>query len=118
MREGEQPRRVLPEDPLGFIQRCIRQGKLRWTYHINMRLRQRHVPREAILGSLDSFEIIESYPGDQHLPSYLIYSEYEGVVFHVVIATDVPDDNVRLVTAYKPDPQRWEEDLKTRRQTS
>lgn len=109
------PERVLPEDPLGFIKQCIRQRKIRWTYHVNMRLRDRYVPREAILESLEGFQIIESYPEDKYLPSYLVYSEHRGLIFHVLIAADVPDDNVRIVTAYRPDPRKWEEDFKTRR---
>ena len=28
---------------------------------------------------------------------------------------DVAGDNVRIVTAYRPDPNEWESDLKTRR---
>ena len=112
------PHRILPEDPLGFIQRCVRQRKIRWTYHVNMRLRGRHVPREAILASAGAYEIIESYPEDKYLPSYLVYSKYQGKVFHALFATDVKDDNVRIVTAYEPNPRKWEEDLRTRRTTS
>ena len=109
------PDRILPEDPLGFIRRCVRERKIRWTYHVNMRLRRRHVPRETILESSDAYEIIESYPEDKYLPSYLVYSEHEGQVFHALFAADVKDDNVRIVTAYEPDPKKWKEDLRTRR---
>jgi hypothetical protein len=81
-----------------------------------MRMSQRFVPRETILASVDSFEIIEEYPQDKYLPSYLIYSQHEGLIFHVQIAVDVPGDNVRIVTAYLPTKDKWEADLKTRRQ--
>lgn len=108
-------RRVIPDDPIGFIRRCIQERKIAWTYHVNMRMSQRFVPREAILASVDSFEIIEEYPEDKYLPSYLIYSQHEALIFHVQIAVDVPGDNVRIITAYVPTKDKWEADLKTRR---
>jgi len=36
-------------------------------------------------------------------------------VFHALFGTDVDGQNVRVVTAYYPSPEEWEEDLKTRR---
>ena len=56
------PERMLPENPLEFIRRCITQRKIHWTYHVNMRLKGRFIPREAIVGSIENFEIIEEYP--------------------------------------------------------
>lgn len=59
--------------------------------------------------------MIESYPDDKYLPSYLVWTQAEGVVFHVLFATDVDAENVRVVTAYKPDPAEWAEDKRRRR---
>ncbi|MBU1615077.1 hypothetical protein KJ693_07135 [bacterium] len=47
--------------------------------------------------------------------SYLIYAEYEDRIIHIQIATDLEDDNVTIVTTYKPTLDKWEEDFKTRR---
>lgn len=110
--------RRVPEDPLEFIRQCVRWRSILWTYHVNMRLADRHIPRAAIVESPDSFELIESYPEDKYLPSYLIYAEYQGLVFHVLFAADVPGHNVRVVTAYRPNPREWSVDLKKRRQGS
>lgn len=107
--------RVLPQDPRGFIQRCMREEKIYWTYHVNMRLKDRFIPRQTVVESVDNHEIIEEYPDDKYLPSYLVYSRYQGPPFHVLFATDVPGDNIRIITAYYPDPDEWEADLKTRR---
>ena len=106
---------VLPDAPLEFIRRCIKQRKIRWTYHVNMRLKGRSISRQGILASVATFEIIEAYPGDKYLLSYLVYAQHRGVVFHVLCATDVPGENIRIVTAYYPNPDEWEVDLKTRR---
>jgi hypothetical protein len=107
--------RVLPEDPLAFIQRCVQRRQLYWTYHINMRLPGRFISRQAILDAVDTYEIIESYPEDKYLPSYLVYATGEHEVFHVLFAVDVPAEQVRVITAYRPDPEAWESDQKTRR---
>jgi len=82
-----------------------------------MRLKERFIPREAVLSSVDTYEIIEEYPKDKYLPSYLIYAEYKGEIIHIQIATDLGNDNVTIVTAYKPTPDKWEEDFKTRRRS-
>jgi hypothetical protein len=34
---------------------------------------------------------------------------------HVLFAVDVPGDNVRVITAYRPSADEWNDDLKTRR---
>jgi hypothetical protein len=109
--------RVLPEDPRAFIQRCVQRRQMYWTYHINMRLPGRFISRQHILDAVDMYEVIESYPEDKYLPSYLVSAELGGEVFHILFAVDVPAEHVRVVTAYRPDPEAWEVDQKTRRRS-
>jgi hypothetical protein len=68
-----------------------------------------------ILEAVESFEIIEAYPADKYLPSYLVFFRSEGSVFHVLVAVDVAGENIRIITTYRPNPEEWEADLKTRR---
>ena len=75
-----------------------------WTYHVNMRLAGRFIPREVILAAVDSYDLVEAYPDDKYLPSYLILARHGADAFHVLFATDVAGDNVRVVTSYRPDP--------------
>ena len=102
-------------DILGFIKSCIKRRRIRWTYHVNMRLEGRFIPRDTILSSVDKYEIIEEYLKDKYLPSYLVYAEYEGRIVHIQIATDLENDNITIVTVYKPSLDKWEKDFKTRR---
>jgi len=67
------------------------------------------------LDSLDTYEIIESYPRDKYMPSYLVYAVPHDEVIHIQIAADAKDDTVRIVTAYKPTLDKWEEGFKIRR---
>jgi hypothetical protein len=80
-----------------------------------MRLAGRFIPRETILAALATYELVESHPEDKYLPSYLILARHTGEAFHVLFAVDVQGDNVRVVTAYRPEPGEWQPDLKTRR---
>lgn len=110
-----QPHGKLPDNPLRFIQACVRDRRVLWTYHVNMRLKGRFIPREVILDAFESYEMVETYPGDKYLPSYLILGRSAGEAFHVLFAVDVEGDNIRVVTAYRPSADEWEDDLKTRR---
>jgi len=107
--------RLIPEDPVAFVQSCVRRRRILWTYHVHMRLEGRFVPREEILDAVDTYQIVEAYPDDKYLPSYLLLTGSPGEGFHVLFGIDVAGDNVRVVTAYRPSPDEWTDDLKTRR---
>jgi len=106
---------LIPANPLAFIRRCVRLKKLKWTYHVNMRMKGRFISRRAIVNSFQNYEIIEEYPKDKYFPSYLVYSHFQDKIFHMLFAVDIEEENVRVVTAYYPDPEEWEEDFKNRR---
>lgn len=108
---------ILPENALEFIRRCVREQKIWWTYHVNMRLKGRFIARQEILDSVANYEIIDEYPDDKYLPSYLVCSHSQDRIFHVLFAVDVEGDNVRVITTYYPSPEDWEKNLKTRRRT-
>ena len=105
----------MPNAPLALIKECLSAGRVRWTYHVTMRLQQRALTAGMIRAAMGTLEIIEAYPHDKYLPSYLLRGESEGCVFHAQIATDVEGDNIRVVTMYTPDPNEWDEGLRLRR---
>ena len=106
--------RTLPDDPVGFIRKCLSRGKVFWTYHVNIRLGQRFISRNTIVGAED-YDLIEAYPDDKYLSSYLLLGRRGDASFHVLFGADVEGENVRVVTAYYPSLEEWEDDLKTRR---
>ncbi len=83
-----------------------------------MRLAGRFIPRESILAAVETLELVEAYPDEKYLPSYLVLGRVGSDTFHVLFAADVEGDNVRVVTAYRPDAGAWQDDLKTRRSES
>ena len=80
-----------------------------------MRLVNRFIPRESILGAVETLELVEAYPDDRYLPSYLVLGRVGAEALHIVFAVDVKSDNVRVVTAYRPALREWQDDMKTRR---
>lgn len=80
-----------------------------------MRLLSRGIDRGLVMDSIDTYELIEEYPGDKYLPSYLVLARREDDRVHILFAADVACDNVRVVTVYRPDPDEWDEQLKRRR---
>ncbi len=81
-----------------------------------MRMKDRAITRAMILESVAEYEIIEAYPEDKYLPSYLVYARHGQTTFHILFATDTENDNARVVTAYRPSPDEWKPDFKTRKQ--
>ena len=65
--------------------------------------------------TVDTYELVEGYPDDKYLPSYLVLAQHAQGAFHPLFAADAVGDNVRVVTSYRPDPRDWQPDLKTRR---
>ena len=80
-----------------------------------MRLQQRAVTAEMLSDAISTLEIIEAYPHDKYLPSFLVRGESSGSVFHAQIAVDLDGDNIRVVTMYTPEPNEWDENLRARR---
>lgn len=60
-------------------------------------------------------EIIENYPDDFPHPSCLIYGYTinDRSVIHVVVSCN--EENIGIITAYFPDSDEFENDLKTRK---
>jgi hypothetical protein len=105
-------------DDLKFIQDRVRQGHVFWTYHVNMRLRQREIDRLVVYDSVDTYEVIERYTqseASRYLPSCLVRAEYQTEPIHILFALDRDGNNVRVITVYRPDPQRWEDNYRRRK---
>ena len=103
---------------MAFLKRCVRERAIVWTYHVNMRMGSRELSRRVILEAVDTFEVIEAYPDDKYLPSYLARAESGSLVFHVLMAADTANSVAHVVTAYMPDASKWLPDFRERRRSS
>ena len=79
------------------------------TQHLADRMQERGIRYSQIKRTILEGEIIEDYPGDYPYPSCLVL----GDGLHVVAG--MGDGRLWIVTAYKPSPDKWETDLKTRK---
>lgn len=91
---------------------CKKQA-IRPTHHALLRLLQRNITLSDVEYALLNGEIIEQYPNDYPFPSCLVLSTADYPL-HVVCS--VADDEIWLVTAYRPDRTEWENDFKTRKE--
>ncbi len=84
------------------------------TEHARIRLLERKIYVDDIVNAISTGEIIKQYENDKPFPSCLILGcSVDNKYIHVVASLD--DDFIYLITAYYPDTETWEPDLKTRR---
>ncbi len=92
----------------------VRQGDVVWRDHAMKRLRERGITRDDVRSAIYNGKIIEDRPDDIPTPCCLILgSNVKGKYLHVICG--MLDNIVYIISAYYPDPDRWEPDLITRR---
>lgn len=99
------------------IKQMIKEGRIRWTNHVIVRLLQRNITQEDIEKALVDGEIIEEYENDYPYPSCLVYGiNLNNEVIHIVCGLN--EIELWIITAYYPDNIKWKEDLKTRKENN
>ena len=84
------------------------------TQHSRRRMAERGVALADVMSAIGNGEIIERYPDDFPFPSCLILGKAkDSRQLHVVAS--VNEDLIYLITAHYPDAERWEADMKTRK---
>lgn len=93
----------------------LSEGKIAWTEHVVIRLRERGIKRVDLLKCIYNGEIIKQYMDDTPYPSCLILGyDNDDNPLHVVIGLNV-DILLSIITVYQPDLSKWENDYKTRK---
>ena len=100
---------------LATLQSLVSEGQILWTEHLALRLRERGIKRTDVIECMQNGVIIEEYPDDMPFPSCLINgTSISGKPLHVVCAQNF-DVCCCMITAYYPNPEKWEDDYKTRK---
>lgn len=81
------------------------------------RMFERHISAEDARHVLKTGEVIENYPDDTPYPSRLVLGWRMSRPIHVVVADNRDAGETIVITAYEPDPVRWERDFKRRKKT-
>ncbi len=95
----------------------IAAGKVRVSEHGRQELSEDNISLLPIIGGIDGAVIVEDYPGYAKGPCVLcLQRDEKSEPIHVLwgFAANAPDV-ATLITAYRPDPERWMEDWVTRR---
>lgn len=97
------------------LQKLCESGAIKWTAHVVARLQERGIEPSDIESCITTGRIIEQYPDDYPFPSCLVLgATVAGKALHVVIG--LGQGYLWLITAYYPDPLKWNEDFSIRKE--
>jgi hypothetical protein len=98
-------------DTLGKIQRLIRQGDLKISEHGYDELADDRIRVREVVSGAHNAVLVEDYPDFAKGPCVLVLQkDQRGNSIHVVWGMPKGSDSVAvLVTAYRPDPERWDQ---------
>lgn len=92
----------------------ISDSNIKWAKHCLERMQERDINIDDVESCLQTGKIIEDYPDDFSHPSCLIFGyTKENKILHIVV--DSNSDTIFFITAYFPDTDKFEKDLKTRK---
>ena len=98
-----------------IIKEYIAKKKIDWTKHCLNRLNQRDILISDVKTAVNNGKIIEYYYDDYPYPSCLTLGNTNtNKPLHTVVGTN--GNQLWIVTAYYPAPEKWMPDLKTRRE--
>ena len=86
-----------------------------FTGHAIRQMFARGISIEEVHAVLARYETVTAYPEDTPYPSRLILGFARGRALHVLIGYNEVAKTGYVITAYDPDPDVWEKDLKTRK---
>jgi hypothetical protein len=104
-------------ETLARVQALVANGEFEVSRHGLLELAADRIMLRGIVAGVSSAIAIEDYPQAQRGPSVLAFQrDAENLEVHVVwgIPKDARSPAV-LITAYRPDPTRWTDDLMRRK---
>lgn len=73
---------------------------------------ERRITVEDVQAVVSEGELVQNYPEDKPYPSRLVLGWRGTRPIHVVVAEDIEDGILIIVTAYEPDPIQWDSGFK------
>ncbi len=90
------------------------ESNIKRAKHCLERMQERDISINDVESCLETGEIIEEYPDDFPHPSCLIFGHAKNSkILHIVVGSD--DNTIFFITAYYPNTDKFEPDLKTRK---
>lgn len=98
-----------------ILRSLCRAGAVNWSVHASERIQQRGIFREDVINAIQTGRIIEQYPDAFPFPACLVLGlNVRDTYIHVVCGYD--GSEIHIVTAYYPTPDKFEDDLITRKE--
>ncbi len=98
------------------VRDLIRRDEWRASDHAAQRLIDNDIIAADLLDAIDNSEVIEDYPDYHAGPCILVLQYDRGGPVHALWGLAAGTDRPAvLVTIYRPDPNRWHTDNRTRR---
>ncbi|MFH1673329.1 MAG: DUF4258 domain-containing protein [Pseudomonadota bacterium] len=91
----------------------VKNNQIEWRGHVLRRMLERNISRDDVKTALSTGQVIEDYPDDYPFPSCLVLGYCGEKPLHIVCS--IGQDNLWVITVYIPDPNKWENNFKTRR---
>lgn len=92
----------------------ISDSNIKWAKHCFERMQERDISINDVESCLQTGEIIEDYPDDFPHPNCLIFGyTKKNKILHIVVGSN--GDTIFFITAYYPNTDKFEMDLKTRK---
>lgn len=97
-----------------ILKQMNKPSQIALTKHAKERLIERNITIADIVKGIETGEIIKQYEDDKPIPSCLILGRsVNNSYIHIVLSND--EEYIYLITAYYPNLEQWEDDLKTRK---
>ena len=115
MRKAEESGESMELD-MNAIRALCEAKAVKWTAHVLARLQERGIEPSDVRNCIATGRVIEQYPDDYPFPSCLVLgSSVSEKTLHAVVG--VGQGFLWLITAYYPDPDKWNADFSIRRET-
>lgn len=97
------------------LRQKIARGALEYSLHAVQQLVARNITPEEVTEAILAGEVIEDYPQDKYGPSCLVLGRTLDRRSLHVQCTHPSRPLVKVITAYEPDPTKWDQSLKHRK---
>jgi hypothetical protein len=93
----------------------LKHAAIYFRVHAVQRLFERKISEKNVLQAIEKGETIEDYSSEMQEASRLILGFQGKHPFHVVISENQETNEVTVITAYTPQPDKWSKDFRSRR---
>ncbi len=93
----------------------MKSSETTYRVHAVQRMFERDISAKKVRQALETGETIEDYSSEMPEPSRLILGFQGKRPFHVVASENPETNETTVITVYIPDPEKWNNDSKSRR---